>query len=168
MPLAGCSGSDTAGSDTTATPSETIEAGPVVDRRADVLAELGSPDSFVISVQEADGQAARFESWTYAAAATQIDFLDGEVLWDIEIPPTDDGTLLPQMYSPEEFELLASRDEIVEALGRPALTEVDATDVGVDGAEVWAGEQLLLAFVDDQLVYVETYPLVPAESGVGG
>lgn len=136
------------------------------DQRADVLAEIGAPDAFVLQVSEVDGDAVRYESWTYFDAGTQIDFLDGEVLWDIEIDPVADGALLPLLWSPVEFDLLASRADTVEGLDGIELTEVDGSELDIDGAEILAGEQLVLAFVDDQLVYAESYVLAPGEQEV--
>lgn len=140
----------------------------LTDRRPAILSELGAPDAFVITVDEIDGAVSRFESWSYHDARTQIDFVDGEVLWDLETEPLPDGSWLPLGYSPMEFEMFASVDETLESLGDVELSEVDATDVEVEGAELWAGEQLLLAFVDDQLVLVETFPLSPDEPEVVG
>jgi hypothetical protein len=100
---------------------------------------------------------------------TQIDFVDGELLWDIEVGGLPDGTLLPLMYEPMEFTMLASVDATLAALGDVVLEPVDAvSEFEVDGAELWAGEQLALAFVDDALVYVETFPLASGEQEVEG
>lgn len=138
-----------------------------VDRRPAVLSELGGPDAFVITVDEVDGTVSRFESWSYFGAATQIDFVDGELLWDIEIGGLPDGTLLPLMYEPMEFTMLASVDDTLAALSGVDLQSVAAAaDFEVEGAELWAGEQLALAFVADQLIYVETFPLAPGDQEV--
>lgn len=178
--LAACSGSsdDTATEgDSEASSGETAEVAPDVesgeyagvasiDRRPAILSELGSPDSFVITVDEIDGVISVFESWTYYDARTQIDLIDGEVLWDMEIEPLPEGSWLAVTFSPTEFTMLASRDETMAALGAVALTQIDATDTDVAGAELWAGEQLLLGFVDDTLVYVETFAAAPVDPEV--
>lgn len=133
-----------------------------VDRRPELLAELGAPDAFVISVDEVDGSVSRFESWSYFPAGVQIDLVDGEVVWSVQIDELPDGSLLPLAYQPTEFTMLASRAETMAVLEGVELEVLSSSaDVEVDGAELWAGEQLLLAFVEDRLVYVETYPLAP-------
>lgn len=147
--LAGCTGSANDGADTSVAEQPATES---VDDRSAVLAEIGAPDAFVVSVDEVDGEPARFESWTYYDADTQIDFLDGTLLWDIEIEPIDDGSFLPLQYAPGEFTMLASKADVVAELGGVELSEVDTTAFEVEGAELLAGEQLLLAFVDDGLV----------------
>lgn len=179
--LAGCSGGDDdvvgdgVASGDMETPRGTLALPDVpvvaesVDRRPAFLSELGGPDAFVITVDEFDGTVSRFESWSYYSAGTQIDFVDGELLWDIEVGGLPDGTWLPLMYEPMEFTMLASVEATLAALGDVDLRPVDAVSAfEVDGAELWAGEQLALAFVDDALVYVETFPLAPGEQEVEG
>lgn len=134
-----------------------------VDRRPDLLAELGPPESFVLTADEIGGRVSRFESWQYWSSGTQIDLVDGEIAWNLTVDPLPDGSFLPLFYSPDEFVLLSSFGEVSARLGDVEFTPVDgaAADLGVDGAELWAGEQILLGFVDDQLVHVQTYPLAP-------
>lgn len=141
-----------------------------VDRRSELRAQLGSPDAFTIRAGEFDGSVSSFETWTYYSASTQIDLVDGEIAWTVPIEPLPDGSLLPVLYDPEEFELLSSSAVVFGALGDVELEPIDgaADGFGVEGAELWAGEQLLVAFVDDQLIYVETYPLAPDDRTVAG
>lgn len=167
----GQSGQDRVGGQGSSEETDAGSGGPPAandpdDDRDDVLAELGPPDAFILQVGEIDDGSARFESWTYFAASTQIDFLDGEVLWDIEIDPVDEGALLPILYSPAEFDLLASKDDTTAILDGIQLSEIDGSELEIEGAELLAGEQILLAFVDDQLVYVETYVLAPGDQEV--
>lgn len=154
LAVAACGGDDVVGEDVVGE-----------DRRPDVLAELGGPDAFVVSVDEVDGGVVRFESWRYYETATQIDFADGEVLWSVAIDPLLDGSLYPLWFDPAEFVMLASRDKVMAVLGDVALTEIDVDDEAMPGAVLLAGDQLLLGFVDDKLVYVETFPLSPEEPG---
>jgi hypothetical protein len=97
-----------------------------VDRRPAILSELGGPEAFVITVDEFDGTVSRFESWSYYSVGTQIDFVDGELLWDIEIAGLPGGSLLPLAYDPTEFTMLASVDATLAALGDVDLQPVDA------------------------------------------
>ena len=131
------------------------------DRRPDLQAELGGPDAFVVTVDEVGGRAVRFESWMYYEAATQIDMVDGEVLWTIDVEPLPDGTLYPLQYDPGEFILLASMSDVQAGLVDVDLVEVSVGEEVVPGGVFLAGDQLLLGFVDDRLVYVETFPLAP-------
>lgn len=164
--LAGCS---SGGEDTSSELPDALVEAPSVDRRGAVLGELGGPDAFVITVDEVGGSVSRFESWSYFAAGTQIDFVDGELLWDVEIDGLPDGSLLPLMYDPLEFAMLASRADTLATLGDVDVRRVVSdADMDVEGAELWAGEQLLLLFVDDLLVSVETFPLAPGTQEVAG
>ena len=137
-----------------------------IDRRPDLLAQLGAPESFVLSVGAVDGVASRFESWQYWSSATQVDLVDGEIAFNIALNPVPDGTILPLAYAPDEFVLLSTVDEVQASLADLRLTEVDgvAEELELPGARTFVAEQLLLAFVDDLLVYVQTYPLLPEEA----
>jgi len=132
-----------------------------IDRRGELLAELGGPDAFVITVDEIGGEVVRFESWSYYEANSQIDLVDGEILWDVEIDDVPDGMLLPLAFSPMEFTMLSSVDEVLGVLEGVELESLGAAaaEFEIEGAELWVGEQLVLAFVDDALIYVETYAL---------
>jgi len=132
-----------------------------IDRRGELLAELGGPDAFVITVDEIGGEVVRFESWSYYEATSQIDLVDGEILWDIEIDDVPDGMLLPLTFSPMEFTMLSSVDDVLGVLEDVELESLGtaAAEFEIEGAELWVGEQLVLAFVDDALIYVETYAL---------
>ncbi len=133
------------------------------DRRPDILAELGGPDAFVVTVDEVDDTVVRLESWRYYETATQIDFIDGEVLWSVAIDSLPDGTLYPLWYDPAEFTMLTSMEEVLSVLDDIALTEIDPGEEAMPDTVLLAGDQLLLAFTDDKLVYVETFPLSPEE-----
>lgn len=135
------------------------------DRRPELLATLGPPESFILTADEVGGRVVRFESWQYWSSLTQIDLVDGEIAWNAQLEAIPDGSFLPLIYAPDEFVLQSSVDEVKLALGDVTLTPIDgaADDLGVDGAELWAGEQLLLGFVDDQLIHVQTFPLAPEE-----
>lgn len=143
--------------------SATVDA---VDRRPELLADLGAPESFVLTADEVGGRVARFESWQYWSSGTQIDLVDGEIAWNLTLDPLPEGSFVPLFYSPDEFVLLSSYDEVVTRLGDVELSPLEgaAAELGVDGAELFAAEQLLLGFVDDQLIHVQTYPLAPEES----
>jgi len=131
------------------------------DRRGELLAELGGPDAFVITVDEVAGEVSRLESWSYYEADSQVDFLDGEILWDVEIDDVPDGMLLPLNFTPLEFTMLSSVEEVLGDLEDVELESLEgaAAELEVEGAELWVGEQLVLAFVDDALVYVEAFAL---------
>ena len=136
-----------------------------VDRRPDVLAELGGPDAFVITVDEVDDSVVRLETWRYYEAATQLEFVDGELLWSVEIESLPDGSLYPLWYDPAEFTMLASMGETLSVLDDVTLTEIDPGDEAMPDTVLLAGDQLLLAFTHDKLIYVETFPLSPEEVG---
>lgn len=137
-----------------------------LDRRPELLAALGAPESFVLSVGTAEGVASRYESWQYWSSTTQVDLVDGEIAFNVALNPVPDGTVLPLDYAPDEFVLLSTVDEVRGSLVGVELTEVEgvADELDLPGARTFVAEQLLLAFVDDLLVYVQTYPLLPVDA----
>lgn len=168
--LVGCGGSDGDGSGDSADDDvvvgdsvgiDDVAGIESVDRRSEVLAEVGGPDAFVISVDEVGGEVSRLESWSYYEAESQIDFIDGEILWDVEIDDVPDGMLLPLGFTPTEFTMLSSVDEVLAGLEDVELEPLveTAAEFEVEGAELWVGEQLALVFIDDALVYVEAFAL---------
>jgi len=111
-----------------------------VDRRPAILAELGGPDAFVITVDDVDGTVVRSESWRYYEVATQIDFVAGEALWSVAIDSLPDGTIYPLWYAPGEFTTLASMEEVLSVLGDVALTEIDPGDEAMEDTVLLAGD----------------------------
>ena len=63
--------------------------------------------------------------------------------------------------------LLQSPAQLRALLAGIELTEIDVSeDFEVESTVVLAGEQILLAFIDDRLIYVETFPLISGEAEV--
>lgn len=140
-----------------------VQAQTKPDRRVELRAQIGSPDAFIVTADEIDGELVRFESWIYYESETQFDFADGEVLWSVALDPLPDGSLLPLQYDPDMFELLASADDVRALLPDVELTEVGIKEKAIPKGIFLAGEQLLLGFVDDKLIYAESMALVPEE-----
>lgn len=143
-----------------------------VDDRTAVLERLGAPDSFQITLDEVEGILVRFESWSYHDLGTRIDFVDGAVAWNIEIDNLPDGSLLPIWYSPSDFELLmafgeaqAVATDLSPADQTPTTIDLSGGGEDYEGTALMAGDQIALGFVDDALVYVETFALAPDVGG---
>jgi len=135
-----------------------------VDRRPEIRAQLGDPDAFVLTVDEVAGELVRFESWMYYETATQFDLAGGELLWSVDLDVLPDGSLYPLGYDPGMFEMLASTAEVRALLPDVELTEIALKDKAIPKGLFLAGEQLLLGFVDDKLIYAESFALVPEGS----
>ena len=143
---------------------EALQTTPL-DGRPTVLEELGPPDAFTIQFKELEGQIVRWESWSYFDFTTQFDFIDGELIWRIDIEPVPDGSFYAHFYDPLELQAGMSQAE-VEAL----FPEIDFWEIPLDALDMedgiaLAGEQIFLGFYQDELVYVETVILSPSEDG---
>ena len=76
----------------------------VSDDRLELIARLGWPDSFTMSILNIDGAEVRCETWRYNQFDTRVDFVDGEIAWTMEIETAPAGTIFPVWYYPLDFE----------------------------------------------------------------
>lgn len=143
-------------------------ATPSVDRRPEIRAMVGPPDSFTIWVDEIEGTTVRFESWSYHDLLTRFDFVDGELVWTVELEPLPDGSLYPLFYDPAEFEPLmtveTARTLLQDASPGTDVVELDLAggedpDPALVGGTALVGDQIVLGFADGLLVYVESFAL---------
>lgn len=152
------------------TPAETMSMEQALavqpeDRRPTVLEEMGAPDVFQIHFEQLDGQAVRWESWSYFDFQSAFEFIDGELLWTIELEPAPDGSFYAHFYDPHDFQAFMSVAEVRTLLEGQELEQVDLTEGDLQGGLILAGDQILLGFDQDRLVYVETFMLSPAAEG---
>ncbi|TFH32464.1 MAG: hypothetical protein E4G99_12695 [Anaerolineales bacterium] len=137
------------------------------DRRDTVLEEMGAPDAFTISFEELEGIPVRWETWSYFDFNSRFDFMDGELLWTIELEPVSDGSIYAHFYDPRDFQASLSVAEVRTLLSDQQLVEIDLSEGDIPGGYILAGDQILLGFDQDRLVYVETFILSPAEGDEG-
>ena len=143
----------------------------ISDDRLELIARLGWPDSFTISILNVDGTEVRCETWRYNQFGTRVDFVDGEIAWTMEIEKAPAGTIFPAWYYPLDFEsgmsaTDAARMAEISAPSGQKPVSIDLSSAGQDlqGGVVIAGDQILLGIQADHLVYVETLALYPEES----
>jgi hypothetical protein len=135
------------------------------DARPTVLEEMGPPDAFSITFDELEGQIVRWESWSYFDFETQFDFIDGELLWSVELEEVEDGSIFAHWYDPLDFRAGMSRTQVEVLLADQELLEVDLDALDLDGGLILAGDQIMLGFQENQLFYVETMILSPDPEG---
>jgi hypothetical protein len=141
------------------------------DNRPQMLKQMGPPDSFTITFLKANGIPMRQEEWSYFDDKTRFDFLNGNLLWTINLQPMPDMVITAITYDPLSFKdgmteaevrtLLSDRNLAPIDLTSAGFTPADLTELGLTGAEILAGDQILLGFDQGKLVYVETFALVP-------
>lgn len=130
----------------------------VEDRRPVFLSNLGPPDTFSKSADEVEGKIIVTEEWSYIEMGVRLDIVDGEIAFVVPIETTaEDAALYPRFYDPMEFELPMDKTTVMQILAGQDLTELDLTEAGIDGSLMVLGDQIMLGFAGDQLVYVETY-----------
>lgn len=137
--------------------------------RDQVRSMIGLPDAFTISIErsgeEGDGPIVRYETWFYYELVTAYEFADGALISNMPIEPVEGLIFLPKKYDPADFERTTTWDEIAPMLSEPDSFEARELEAEYEVPIVYyAGEQLLVAFDDEGLVYVETVPLGEDES----
>ena len=137
---------------------------PTVDERGEILANFGSPDEFEISIVQVEGGQVRLESWRYYGYGTRVDFVDGEIIWTIDLEPGPAKAVFPAWYDPLAFETGMTLEEARDVLtsASPASFVPEETDLSEGGEELaggvmLVGDQIMLAFDQGLLVYAETF-----------
>jgi hypothetical protein len=139
-------------------------AAPTVDERPDILVSFGPPDEFEISIVQVEGGQVRMETWRYYGYGTRIDFVDGEIVWTIDLEPGPEQSIFPAWYDPTAFETGMTVEKAQEVLiaASPAgfiPEEIDLSEGGEDlaGGVMLVGDQIMLAFDQGALVSAETF-----------
>lgn len=153
--------SSTAPAEAEMTLDEALQVAPE-DARPEVLRLMGQPDSFTLEWQDLNGQRVRWEEWSYFDQGTRFDFLDGELVWTIDIEPAPDGSLFAHFYDPLEFDDGLSLDDVTALLGDQELEQVALDEADIPGGQLLIGDQILLGFDAGKLVSVQTLVLAPA------
>ncbi|HSB91222.1 MAG TPA: family 16 glycoside hydrolase [Anaerolineales bacterium] len=143
--------------------AEAVQVTPE-DARPEVLRLMGPPDSFTLQWQDLDGTLVRWEEWSYFDAATRFDFLDGELVWTGDLDPVVDATVFAHAYSPMDFEPTMTTDDVRSMLADQTLEEASLAEADIPTGIILAGDQILLGFDNDRLVYVQSFALIPDES----
>jgi hypothetical protein len=58
---------------------------PAEDHRVRVLELMGPPDTFRLTFQELEGTDVRWEEWAYYDLGARFDFVDGQLLWTVDL-----------------------------------------------------------------------------------
>ena len=145
------------------------------DHRPQVLRQMGPPDTFRILFAEANGKPLRRDEWSYFDDKTRFDFINGNLLWTINLDPMPDAAINAATYDPLSFTdgmteeaaraLLSDRNLAPVDLGSAGFSPADQAALGITGCDILAGDQIILGFDHDKLVYVETFALAPKDGG---
>jgi hypothetical protein len=142
-------------------------AAPVKDDRQDIFQLLGQPDAFDISIIQVEGGQVRLESWRYYEFAVRIDFVNGEAVWIVDIETVPSDTILPAWYDPLDFESGMSISDLTRVISTSSPAGAEPEVIALEGAGeelseglLLVGDQILLGFENEQLVYVETIALM--------
>jgi hypothetical protein len=141
-----------------------VMAAPSIDERPETLELLGAPDAFTLQWQELQGQSVRWEEWSYYDFESRFDFVDGVLLWTLDIEPAPSGSIYAHAYNPLEFEAGMTIAEVQDMLPDMVMTEFPLDEVDVPEGLLFTGDPILLGFDEGGLVYVQTFILEPEGS----
>jgi hypothetical protein len=134
------------------------------DQQQTVFDDFGWPDAFIlVEMDNLQDEPIRHEIWHYYLAQTSFLFSNGVFISDseVEMPPAG---ILPTPYTPDQFPVGVSLEEIQTLMGDVSFKPVKDSELIQEGFQLYAGDKILLGFVDDQLVYVEALAVLPEGS----
>jgi len=134
---------------------------PAEDHRVRVLELMGPPDTFRLTFQELEGTDVRWEEWAYYDLGARFDFVDGQLLWTVDLEPVPDLAIYAHLYDPREFTADMSPAEAKALLADQVLSDMDLAEGDIPGGLMMGADQLMLGFDQERLVYAESYYLAP-------
>ena len=131
------------------------------DQRPRLIELMGPPDTFRLTFQELEGTVVRWEEWAYYDFGARFDFVDGQLLWTVELEPAPDMAIYPHFYDPREFTAYMSADQAKDLLADQDLVVMDLAEADLPEGLFLGADQLMLGFDQDRLVYAESLYLTP-------
>lgn len=116
------------------------------DQRGQILAQMGPPDAFTLRWHQLEGQMVRWEEWSYFDFQSRFDFVDGELLWTLEIDPAPDGSFYAHDFDPLQFRAGQNRNQVLAALPDLEWQEISLAEADIPDGEFLTADQILLAF----------------------
>ena len=134
---------------------------PVEDHRERMLELMGPPDTFRLVFQELEGTVVRREEWAYYDIGARFDFVDGELIWSVDLEPAPELAIYAHFYDPRDFTAYMPAADARDLLAGQELAEMDLAEGDIPEGLFLGADQLMLGFDQDRLVYAESFYLVP-------
>jgi len=135
------------------------------EQQLTLVNDFGWPDSFTITeIDNTQGDHIRHEIWVYYQGRTSYVFLNGFFISSNEVEALPQG-YIPTPYKPDQFKTGMSQEQMLAQLGETELFPLEDSDVIAEGVQLHFGQQLMLGFMLDRLVYVEALAFIPEGSG---
>lgn len=145
--------------------SRPIEDFTLSQQQLSVVDDFGKPDAFtLVEVDDPEGNHIRHEIWAYYQGKTSYTFMDGVFINSGEVEVLPEG-YFPTPFHPEQFTLGNSSEQVRAVLGDSSISLIENSDAIQPGAQFFAGQQLILGFLEDRLYYVEALVFIPEGSG---
>lgn len=134
---------------------------PAEDHRPRLLELMGPPDTFRLTFQQLEGTEVRWEEWAYYDLGARFDFVDGQLLWNVDLEPPPEVAIYAHFYDPRDFTAAMSPVDARTLLADQEVAEMDLAEGDIPGGLMLAADQLLLGFDGGRLVYAESFFLTP-------
>lgn len=129
-----------------------------------VYDDFGWPDAFMImEIDDLEGGQVRLETWAYYQGNIIFTFSDGIFKGEGEVE-TLPNNILPSPHHPDQFTLGFTIDQIQAILTDSPLILIEDSETIQEGVQIYAGQQLMLTFMNDRLIYVDALAFVPEGS----
>ena len=137
---------------------------PLSEHQQLVYDDFGWPDAFMImEIDDIEGHQVRLETWAYYQGNIIFTFSDGVFKGEGEVE-TLPNNYLPSPHHPVQFTLGSTPDQIQAILIDFPLVPIEDSETIQEGVQVIAGQQLMLTFMDDRLIYVDALAFIPEGS----
>jgi hypothetical protein len=165
LAVVACTGTD-GSADPDSGGSAGAAAAVVTDSKEALLGVLGPPDAFTTKVVAVGDAEVPVDSFVYAELGRSYEMVDGVVVGEEEVEAFPDGTMLPLHLGYYDVRTGMTETEVRQSLEGYELTSIDAAALDMPAeATLLAAGQILIGLIDDRVVYIQTYPLVPDADG---
>ena len=133
-------------------------------QQIEIVDSFGWPHSFsIFEITDENNSAQRIDTWTYFDSGITLVFLNGEFL---NTEPADQlpPGFIATPYTPNQFIMGASPDEVSSLAIGSEWVGMPGVDDLIEGGGLYVAQQLVTAFSENRLVFVEAVAIVPEGS----
>ena len=128
-----------------------------------LIEKVGYPGSFKVMILDDTNDKSifhRLESWNYYRYGVSLTFYDNKYYAHQSIEDVTSLTFMPVQYKPEDFQTDMNFYDVKKNIIKEETYEhVNLLEELSSDIELIGLEQLILGFLDEKLIYVETVPL---------
>jgi len=154
-------------------PAQSTPAQPVLQnvnqvnlssQQLEIVDSFGWPHSFsIFEMKDENDLLQRLDTWTYFDSGITFVFLNGEFVNTESSDSLSPGFIVAP-YKPNQFVMGASPDEVCKLAIGSEWVGMPGVDNFIEGGGLYVAQQLVTAFSENRLVFVEALAIVPEGS----